>query len=260
MTDEISRAEQKRQDRLTAEKPKETEKPKEGPSQFDRVLEESKTLQRSTPMTQAPTKLATEQAAREAHRHEDQRRDDEGKDEKEKDRSKDQGRGEKRTSSEGIDQRVVAKGHVKDRGSGGGGGEGRGGYGGGHGRRDISATQLKTQAKAMAQALHGKFAEKLQASIAKGVAEPGLPQAVLNQLVQYVRLGINRMGDKEIQIDLHEKIFRGLKLRVTSLKGKVGVHFIAADAKTRSVFEKNRDAIKDALEKKGILVEDIRVT
>jgi hypothetical protein len=68
------------------------------------------------------------------------------------------------------------------------------------------------------------------------------------------------MGDQEIQIDLHEKIFRGLKLRVTSRKGKVDVHFLAADAKTRSIFEKNKDDIRDALEKKGILVEEILIT
>jgi len=258
MTDEISRAERARQDRL-AEKPKETEKPKEGPSQFDRVLEESRSLQRTLPTAQTSQKFVTEQAAREAHRREDRSHDEQRREEKDKERGKDEGRGEKKTGAKDAEQRVVAKGHIKD-GRGGGQGQGRGGYGTGQERRGLSTTQLKTASKVLIPTLHGKFSEKLQASIAKSVAEPHLSQAILNQLVSYVRMGINRMGDKEIQIDLHEKIFRGLKLRVTAHKGKVGIHFLAADAKTRTIFEKNTDAIRDALEKKGILVEDIRVT
>jgi len=258
MTDEISRAERARQDRL-AEKPKETEKPKEGPSQFDRVLEESRTLQRTLPSTQTTQRFATEQATREAQRRDERSHDDGKKDDKDKDKGKDQGRGEKKSGTGDADQKVVAKGSLKDS-RGGGGGEGRGGYSGGQGRRGVASTQLKTISKVITPTLHGKFAEKLQASIAKSVADPGLSQAIINKLVQYVRLGINRMGDKEIQIDLHEKVFRGLKLRVTSHKGKVDVHFMTADAKTRSIFEKNTDSIRDALEKKGILVEDIRVT
>ena len=257
MTDEISRADQKRAERI-AEKPKETEKPKDGPSQFDRVLEESRAMSKAPAPTQTGQKLATEQGAREAHRREDRQREDEGREEKEKDRGRDQGRQEKKTSTGLLEGRVTAKGRLKD-GQGGGGGEGRGGFGGGE-KRAASTAQIKTAGKELAPTLHGRFADKLHAALAKGVAEPQMTQAILNQIVQYVRVGINRMGGKEMQIDLHEKIFRGLKLRVTSTAGKVEVHFIAADAQTRSVFEKQRDAIRDALEKKGIVVEDIRVT
>ncbi len=258
MTDEVTRADQKRAERL-AEKPKETEKPKDGPSQFDRVLEESKALSsRTPPPTQSGQKAITEQAAREAERRQDRQRDDDRRDDKDREKGKDQGKGEKKSGEAGIDGRVVGKGSMKD-GRGGSGGEGRGGFSGDD-KRSVSQAHQRGAAKALTPALHGKFAEKLQASIAKGVAEPALTQAVLNQLVQYVRVGINRMGDKEIQIDLHEQIFKGLKLRVTSHEGKVDVHFMAADSKTRTLFEKNRDSIRDALEKKGILVEDIRVT
>lgn len=257
MTDEISKADQARQDRL-AEKPKETEKPKDGPSQFDRVLEESKAMSRAQPPTQPGSKIVTEQAASEAQKKEDRHEEDERRDDKDKEKGKDQGRGEKRSGTTDVQGRVTAKGQLKDS-RGGGGGEGRGGFAGG-GKRSVSTAQLKSSSKALTPGLHGKFADKLQAAISKGVATKGLSQAVLNQLVQYVRIGINRMGDKEMQIDLHEKIFRGLKLRVTSNKGKVSVHFITADADTRSVFDKNSAAIKNALEKRGIVVEDIRVT
>lgn len=259
MTDEIAKADRARQDRL-AEKPKETEKPKEGPSQFDRVLEESRSLQRTLPTSQTGQKFVTEQAAREASRREDRSHDEERREDKEKEQGKDQGRDERKTGAKDLQQKVVAKGHLKDSHGGGAGHEGRGGSGTGQERRSMATTQLKAGTKVLSPALHGKFAQKLQASLAKGISQPGLSQAILNQLVQYVRIGINRMGEQEIQIDLHEKIFRGLKLRVTARKGKVDVHFLTADSKTRGVFEKNKDAIRDALEKKGILVEEILIT
>jgi flagellar hook-length control protein FliK len=257
MTDEVTRADQKRAERL-AEKPKETEKPKDGPSQFDRVLEESKSMGRTLPATQSGQKMATEQAARETQKREDRQKEDEGREDKGKEKGKDQGRGDKKSGTGDVEGRVAAKGPMKD-GRGGGGGEGKGGFAGGE-KRSAATTHARDAAKALLPGLHGKFAEKLQASIAKSVANPALSQAVLNQLVQYVRVGINRAGDKEMQLDLHEKVFRGLKLRVTSRDGKVEVHFIAANAESRSLFEKNKDAIRDALEKKGIVVEDIRVT
>lgn len=258
MTDEVTRADQKKAERL-AEKPKEAEKPKDGPSQFDRVLEESKAMGRTLPATQSGQKMATEQAAREAQRREDRQKEDEGREDKGKEKGKDQGRGEKRSGASDVEGRVTQKGPMKDGRGGGGGGEGKGGFTGGE-KRSAAAIHERSASKLFAPDLQGKFAEKLQASIAKSVSQPGLSQAVLNQIVQYVRVGINRMGDKEMQLDLHEKVFRGLKLKVTSREGKVEVHFMAATDESRALFEKNRDAIKDALEKKGIVVEDIRVT
>jgi uncharacterized membrane-anchored protein YjiN (DUF445 family) len=141
-----------------------------------------------------------------------------------------------------------------------GGWAGWGGFSFGQSRKGIDLKQQKLAAKLEAASLHGKFMEKLQTSLAKGLREPGMTQAVLNQLVQYVKFGINQAGDKEIQVELHERIYKGLKLRVASKEGKVLVHFMAADDKTRAVFDKNRDEIKKALEKKGILVEDILIT
>lgn len=253
---EVSRSEKARQERL-AEKPKEKEQVKEKQSEFDKVLQESRTVQKTTPTTQTPTKASTEQAAREAHRREDRSKDEDQRDQKDKDKKGDQS--EKRGDAKTADQKVIAKGPMKDGGGGGGKGD-KGGFSFGQSRKGVDLKQQKLAAGLDAAALHGKFAQKMQASLAKGLRDPGMTQAILNQLVQYVKVGINQEGDKEIRIELHERIFKGLKLRVLSKEGKVLVHFMAADDKTRAVFDKNKDEIRKALEKKGILVEDILIT
>lgn len=257
MGEKVGRAERARQERLT-EKPKEQERVKDKQSQFDRVLQKSRGLQKSQPLTQT-TKQATEHAVKEGYKREDRGRDDEKKEHKDKDEKGDRGSSSKRGDGKAADQKVVGKGHLKD-GRGGGGKEGRGGFSFGQGRRGLTLKQAKVTSRMAQAAMQGKFMQKLQASMAKGVKGPALTQSVLNQLVQYVRVGINKEQQKEIRIDLHEKIFRGLKLKITSRDGKVLVHFMAADHQTRSVFDKNKDDIRKALEKKGILVEDILVT
>ena len=127
-------------------------------------------------------------------------------------------------------------------------------------RRGISLALKKMGNKPGPAILGAKFNDQLRASLKAAGESPRLTQAILNQLVTYVKLGLNRRGEKEIQIELHERIFRGLKLRVTSRDGKVGVHFHAADAKTRRLFEESRPTLHAALSAKGILVDEIIVS
>lgn len=256
MGEKVDRAERARQERM-AEKPKEQERVKHKQSDFDRVLQESRTIQKSRPLTQQTTKQATEQAVKESYKREDRGRDDEKKEHKDKEEKGDRGSEGKRGDGKAADQKVVGKGHLKD---GRGGGKGKGGFSFGQGRRGLTLKEPKAISRMAQAAMQGKFMQKLQASMAKSVKEPSITQSILNQLVQYVRIGLTKEQEKEIRIDLHEKIFRGLKLKVTSREGKVLVHFLSADSKTRSVFEKSKDDIRKALEKKGILVEDILVT
>lgn len=262
MSSEVSRSERARQDRL-AEDQKVKPKPKEQESDFDKVLKQSQIATQKPPiLTQKETKTLTEEAVRDARRHEDRSKDDERREDKDKDKKGDQGTREKKSSSGILDNRVVGKGHSQDgeRGGAGGGGQGRGGFSFSQGRRNLNMEKQKGVSKLAEALVQRKFADKLQSTMAKGLKDPSLTQSVLNQLVQYVKIGINEKMEKEIRIELHERIFRGLKLSVASKDGKVQVHFMSADSQTRSVFERNSGAIKDALEKKGIVVEDIRVS
>jgi len=251
---EVSRAEKARQERL-AEKPKEKEQVKEKESQFDKVLQESRTVQRSTPLSQTHSKATDEQAAREAYRREDRSKDEDRQERRDRDKKGDQS-SDRRGDAKLAEQKVIAKGPLKDQG---GGREGKG-FSFGQTRRGIDLKQQKLVSRLDTAAIHGKFAERLQSHLAKAIREPQLTQSILNQLVQYVKIGINQGGDKEIQVQLHERVYKGLKLRVASKEGKVLVHFISSDDKTRAIFDKNKGEIKKTLEKKGILVEDILVT
>jgi len=79
-------------------------------------------------------------------------------------------------------------------------------------------------------------------------------------MVQYVRMGVNTKGEKEIQIELNERMLRGLKLRVIARGGRVTVMFKTNDAAGIKALEYNKNKLKKSLEEKGIEVEEILVS
>ncbi|MFA5811909.1 MAG: hypothetical protein WC956_06225, partial [bacterium] len=237
------------------------EKPKAKPKEdFGEVLKRSQVAQPLS--TQPQSKTVTEQAIQESAKRQDRDTDERKKDEGEKDKKGETGQKGEQGSSKQIDQRVVGKGTMRQGGGSGGGSGKEGGFESGMGRRSLSKQLSKAGARSVPIDLQSKFASRL-AQAARGpdaAQQAALTQQALQKLVQYVRIGINRAGEKEIQVDLHEKIFRGLKLRVTSKGGKIGVHFKTADIRGREVFEKNSDAIKRALAAKGIEVAEFTVS
>lgn len=257
--DDSKRIERSREDRVR-DAGREPIKPRPKETEFDRILERNRLAAQLTPQTQQQSKTATSEAIREAVKREDRQGDERKQDEGEK--KEDGGSKQKGEKAEGkvAEQKVIAKGRLKQQ-SGGGGGSRQGGFGDQGGRRSLSRVLTKAGLKSVPVDLQGKFASKLAQSLkGAGAGEAGLTQQVINKIVQYVRIGINRKGEKEIQLDLHEAIFRGLKLRVIARGGKVAVFFKASDSKGREVFEKNKDAIRDALMKKGIEVDEIVVS
>lgn len=215
----------------------------------------------STPSTQLPPQAATEYAIREAVK-EDERRggDDNKKDDGEKEGNRESGKEGKRADGKVAEQKVIAKGKMRDQGRGGGSG-GRGGYGGSSSRKDMSKVIEKDSGKSAPIDLRGRFAQRLAKTLK--AAEPShaqLTQEVINKIINYVRVGINMKGEKEIQIELNEKIFRGLKLRVIARGGKVGVMFKASDPKGREILEKNKEGLSKALGDRGIVVDEIVVS
>lgn len=258
MVDESRKVDQARDDRVR-DMAKERVKPRPpAEGEFDKILERSKMAQQLGPQQGQQMKTATEQAIREATRQQDrdqERRRDEG----EKKEGRDERQKGEQSDGRIADQKVVAKGRLKqDSGGGGGGHEG---YSSSGGRRELTRTLARSGVRSVPVDLQGKFAGKLAKAMQQAAAQQaGLTQQVLNKIVQFVRIGINRRGEKEIRIDLSERIFRGLKLRVIARGGKVSVHFRTADPKGRKVFEKNADAIREALEKKGIEVDEIVVS
>lgn len=258
--DDSKKVDAARQDRtrdVSREQPR--IRPKE--TDFDRVMERSRTASQLMPQQQGQSKTITEEAIKEAAKHQDRQGEDGRRDEGDKkDRRESKQRGE-RSEGKITGDKVVAKGQLKGFGQGMGGGreDGRGGF---TAKRSLSQALAKHGAKSVPTDLKGEFAARLSQTLKSSEAQQGvLTQQVLNKIVQYVKIGINRKGEKEIQLELNEKIFRGLKLCVTAHEGgKVGVRLNTADETGRSVLKKNLAAIKDALKKRGIEVDEIVIS
>lgn len=259
MVDESTKVDLSRQDRLRDQQEKPKAKVQE--SEFDQVLKKGQLAQSTSPL-QSQNKGITEQAIRESAKRQDQEGEDRKRDEGDRKEKKDSGQGAQRRDGGTVEHKVVGKGQTAHGEGGGGGGDKGGGFDSGTGRRSLSKQLAKAGAKSLPVDLRAQFAARM-ASAAKSASsahQANLTQQELNKIVQHVRIGINRLGQKEIQIDLHGEVFRGLKLRVTSEQGKVGVHFRTADARGRALFERNRDAIRSALAGKGIEVAEITVS
>ncbi|MBN1282908.1 MAG: flagellar hook-length control protein FliK [Proteobacteria bacterium] len=257
MVDEVRKSDLAREERMR-EQAAEKARPKQQESEFDRLVKGGQMQQQAT-TAKLQQKPVTEQAMDEAAKREQREQELRKKEHDERKEKKEGAKQEQRQSSGITEQRVVAKGGHGE-GGGRGGGEGRGGFDSSAGRRGLSKKLSDVGVKTLPADLQKKFAAKLmQAQAARSQGQAQLTQQLLNKIVQYVRMGINRAGEKEIQIDLHEKIFRGLKLRVTASGGKVCVHLRTRDARGREALERNSDQLRRALADKGIDVSEITI-
>lgn len=234
-------------------------KPRPKETDFDKVLERSRTSSGLLPQQTMQTKTVTEEAIKEAAKRQDRQSEDQKRDEGDRKDKRESKNRDERTEARFTGEKVVAKGHLKQFGGGSGGREGSGTF---TSKKNLSNVLTKHGAKSFPVNLQSKFAARLSQSLKSSGSQPAvISQQVLNKIVQYVKIGINKKGENEIQLELHEKIFRGLRLRVVSKEGgKVGVHFRTSDEEGKTIFKKNSDAIRGALEKKGIVVDEIVIT
>ncbi|MDO8644506.1 MAG: flagellar hook-length control protein FliK [bacterium] len=106
----------------------------------------------------------------------------------------------------------------------------------------------------------GGFQVKMASAAAVQTAQAVLPKQVMDQIVQYVLLMTRPDGKKEMEVRLNEKIYRGLKLRVSQTSGgKVHTTLMTSSEESRRLFESNRDLLKKHLAEKGIEIEEIDV-
>jgi len=256
--DDSKKVDAARQDAARDAQKERPKAPRAAETEFDRVLERGRMAQQLGPQKQQGVKTSTEEAIREAVRHQD--KEQQGRrDEDQKKEGREKGDRGERTDTAATEGKVVAKGKAgKD---GGGKGGGREGYGTSSGKRELTKTLFRHGAKSVPVDLSSRFAGRLAKAMETARPQsPALTQHVLNKLVQFVRVGINREGEKEIQVELSERIFRGLKLRVIARGGRVAVHLRTSDPKGKKAFEDNEEAIRDALSKKGIDVDEIVIS
>lgn len=258
MTERVKENEQQRiPDRLPERPPVR----KDEPSVFDKILESNRLLQKG-PMKSEPVVYRSNQQETKVTRQEEhgERSRDDKSDEKERERTKEQAKSE-RTTEGGRGDRIIGKGKMKGSSERGSGGEGRG-YGETTGRK--SAVLLKKAAfDRTIQTSHAesaRFAGQLKSAMESTHLSKEFVQNIVNQIVKFVGTGLNKEGEKEVRLDIHERIFRGLQLRIALKRDKVAIHFLTSNRETRELFINSKEAIAGELASKGIQVGDIKVT
>jgi len=236
---------------------------KETRSPFDEVLE---TLTR--PPTPPPTETPHfEQKVRDALSDRNKSRDSNSDKKKDKDSDSKTHFSDKNQQTESTDlmnrDRILGTKSTGERDASGGDAGTSGGQGG-NSSKEFSGRSFKQGLGEQAEIAPG-----LARSVNPSSSLPGelkslnnvreIPKQVLDQIVQYVRIGLNKDLNKEIQVDLSEKIFKGLSLRVTSNRGLVQVTFLTGNAEVRRLFESNKNQMTQELKQKGIQVEKIQV-
>lgn len=250
-----------------ADKARETEKPrpmkKEGRSAFDEFLEQNRRLQEGVPGLKPKSQnTATQKAVESSEKFREKFRE-QAREEKKEERTKEKTAEEKR-ETQGGEKKVVGKGSLK-REQGSSGGSREGDTQGGMARKGKQGKmRLEKGAKNISRPESGshEFAKAFQTKLSQHSATlpRELPPEVVRQIIRHVRLGRNRLGEAEIDLDLHQEIFRGLRLRVGLNRGKVTIHFLTATEETRELFAREESSLRRTLEQKGIAVETIRVT
>lgn len=233
---------------------------KEGRSTFDKVLEQSRLLQQSPRQNQPTVSKGEGHEGRVARQQEQgEKGRDRQSDDKEKERGKEKSR-EDRNSGTTVDQRVGAKGQMKGSADKGGGGKGRG-FGQSSQKKVDTMLRKGALSKGAEAALEGsQFASRLKAHMKASQLSKEFIERLVGQIVKFAKLGKNRQGEEEIHIDLRERIFRGLQLRIAMKHGRVDIQFNTSNAEVRELFTNSSDAIKKELKAKGVSVGNIKVT
>lgn len=167
-------------------------------------------------------------------------------------------------------ERVLGKHSSGEQGSGGGGsGEKReGGSGGQKGFQKDSqtsqnfASDLRRRDTAPAP-VPVEFQKIQQVDVTKIEAPEApreLPKALLDQIVQSVTIVQKKDLSKEIQIDFHDSVFNGLRLKVTAQGKEVSVEFLVPNRSVEQTFKNERENIALALGEKGVDVRSIKVS
>jgi hypothetical protein len=236
-------------------------------SSFDDVL--SKLSEGNAPtVSQEAAKFDSK--LQEAHRDQDHSSSRDHDDDKKPTDKADAGKKTKE-GSETARERVVGKSHSGQGGqqdSGKGGGEEKGGGGRGFGQKNQAALakeQAQMQDFQKMQAAPAPAPMPMQAvataAPAETVAAPReLPKPLLEQIINYVRIGLDKKLNKVMEIEFKDQVFNGLQLKVTSHGKEVSIEFIVPNRSVRECFLQERENLAMTLGEKGIDCRDIVVS
>jgi len=86
-----------------------------------------------------------------------------------------------------------------------------------------------------------------------------LPRKVMDEVVQAVRVGVNRMGDKEVQFDLKSNVMDGMRVRVSMHENKVMTTLEVTTLDAKNLLEANLGELKQMLAQKGLDIADVNI-
>ena len=82
---------------------------------------------------------------------------------------------------------------------------------------------------------------------------------IAQKIVERVRVGTDRAGRAEFQIELRGDVLSGLSIRISAGNGKIQASFTASDRAVTKLLRKNADQLRQALGKRGLTLEELRI-
>lgn len=252
---------------------------------FQKLLEETQqnnefSLNDYSSHTNTETKEAVKPALSQDERY-GQQKESFDKNRREADRDDRDDSGRTTDGKEGVrprakeaDKKVIGRQNLSERDHGEGGHSGEGFAGSGQqrfrgkgaslekalGEKGIlTETTLKSRFEAELHAAQTMMQPNATTKTPLPKMSPLLSKTVLDQVVQYCRLVTKTDGDKELDMQLHEEIFKGLKLRVSVHKGRIDATFVTESSETLKLFQSQKNQLRAALSEKGIDVNSINV-
>ncbi len=80
----------------------------------------------------------------------------------------------------------------------------------------------------------------------------------IDQIVDKVRIGVNRAGATEMQFDLKSDKLGGLTLKVSTVEGRVYATFLADQPGVKDIVDLNAAALEKALRDRGLAIGEIK--
>ncbi len=118
-----------------------------------------------------------------------------------------------------------------------------------------SADTLAQQNPALAKPMDVKRPGGVEAA---SRVEGMIPKEKLDQIVEKVRVGVNRAGATEMQFDLKSKVLGGLTLKVSTMDGRVYATFLADQPGVKDLVDLNAAALEKALRDRGLAIGEIK--
>ena len=86
-----------------------------------------------------------------------------------------------------------------------------------------------------------------------------LANEIAQKIVENVRVGINRAGEAEFQIELKSSVLSGLQIRISGGHGKISAAFSGADPGVLKLIRDNADGLKQALQGRGLQLTELKI-